>query len=318
MAMADTLLQQPTTPTKPASPASAPTIQITARVLDITEQRAMLFRRQQNAVQGFYDTCFSQESFYNQHLQTPSADDTAKVRTPPSLFYIANKKSQFAETKKLQIAQYLNARDAVQLDEIMTLFDNLYVLDDLVMETVQTLPYQQPVGWQLSSLGLNLLNLPTIGQLRPPNMARGMEQSAAATVLQFFGVTSFTLDKAVYIGHVAGYLFCCYYFAHLGVAYGVTALNEEVVKDYPYVTLPVPQLVRLLQELDESIKANIYQLAVFCAQISDYAIDKRIEKMLITEVNSFNKNELRAALSQRVNLAGIEQSALFEPFKPIR
>lgn len=297
---------------------SRPTIQVTARVMDITEQRTALFHRQEMVIQAFYQKFYTDSPFTPTTLSDNDPLSTITASPASPLFYIANKKPQFAETQKLQTALYLNARDVAQLDEIIGLFDNLHVLDDLVMEIVHEMPPQQPVGWQMTSQGLNVLNVPTVGQIRSPNVARGIEQSAAATVLQFFGVASYTQDKALFIGHIVGYLFCCYYFAHLGVAYGVTPISEEVVKDYPYVTLPVPQLVRLLQELDEMVKAKVYQLAVFCAQISEYALDKRIEKMLITEVNSFNKNDMREVLAQRISYGGLEQPYLFNPVKPLR
>jgi hypothetical protein len=80
----------------------------------------------------------------------------------------------------------------------------------------------------------------------------------------------------------------------------------------------VAELVRLLQSLDESLKAQVYQLAIYCAQISEYAVDKRIEKMLITEVNSFNKQDLRDELSVLVQYDSNENESLFQPIKPLK
>ena len=86
-----------------------------------------------------------------------------------------------------------------------------------------------------------------------------------------------------------GYLFSCYFCAHLSIIYSVTALGQDVVIDYDYASLETPHMVRLLQGLDGYCKKRIYQLAVICARLSVYASDKRIEKMLITEVNDFDK-----------------------------
>lgn len=108
-------------------------------------------------------------------------------------------------------------------------------------------------------------------------------------MLGHFGVSSFTYDRAYYIGHVIGYLFSCYFCAHLSISYGVTALGEDVVEGYDYASLETPYMVRLLQGLDGYCKKRVYQLAVICARLSVYASDKRIEKMLIAEVNDFDK-----------------------------
>jgi hypothetical protein len=62
-----------------------------------------------------------------------------------------------------------------------------------------------------------------------------------------------------------------------------------VVEGYDYASLETPYMVRLLQGLDGYCKKRVYQLAVICARLSVYASDKRIEKMLIAEVNDFDK-----------------------------
>ena len=151
------------------------------------------------------------------------------------------------------------------------------------------MPAQQPVGWQLTAQeGRNPLCLPTLGKLKYPNPIADLA-SLNSYVLSHFGVSSFTYDRSYYIGHVVGYLFSCYFCAHLSISYGVTALGESVVADYQYASLEIPYMVRLLQGLDGYCKKRIYQLAVICARLSVYASDKRIEKMLIAEVNDFDK-----------------------------
>ena len=279
---------------------------------DIAELRLQSFLQQQSCIQDFFDLYQSLSS--TAHLTnslTPS-------QSTSNLFYIAQKKSTFVETAKFAIAQNLDVRDVASLDLIQPLFDNLYVVDDLVMAIVATMSPQPPIGWQVASQGLNLLNLPTLGPLPVPNEPRPHEASVAATVLQFFGVASYTQDRGYFIGHVLGYLFCCYYFAQLGIGYGVTPLSEKIAGSYPYQAVTVPELVRLLQAVDETLKSQVYQLAVYTAQMSEYTLDKRIERMLITEVNSFDKQALRDELSQNLTYGGMASAPLFQALKPIR
>lgn len=264
--------------------------------LPLPDQRLQLFRRQEQAVQQCY------EQLQNNQI----------------LFYISNKKNQFIESQRLQTAFYLDARDTSSLDYVKLLFDNLHIIDDWVMSMVREMPAQRPVGWQLSSQGINALNLPTTSPARVAGDDRSIENSLASTILQFFGVACFSSDKGYFIGHVLGYLFCCYFFAHLNINYGVTPLKEKIAGDYPYQWVDVPELVRLLQEVDESLKKKIYQLAVYAAQISEYAIEKRIEKMLITEVNSFNKQDVRDELASYILYDDSEAEALFQPLKSLK
>lgn len=283
-----------------------PTITVTsapASTPDITEQRLQQFLQQERAIQNFYH-------LYQNQISTTQSN--------PNLFYIASKKAQFVETAKFNLATNLNARESASLDLIQPLFDNLYMVDDLLMAVVAKMPHHRPIGWQMVSLSQNLLNLPTLGQLRSPCEPRPLEASVASTVLQFFGVASYTQDKGYFIGHILGYLFCCYYFAHLGVAYSVTALTEKIAGSYQYHSVSVPELVRLLQEVDENLKQQVYQLAVYTAQMSEYTLDKRIERMLITEVNSFDKQALRDELSQNLTYGGTAPAPLFQALKPIR
>lgn len=295
----DTPLTQGERPKSPETVLSAPTVTITrvaAKPVDVNQQRLALFLAQEQAVTRWF----------------------AQDRSTAQPFYVASKKSQFIETERLQVASYLNARDATDLHQLQLLFDNLHVVDDMLMAILSKLPRQRPVGWYLLSQGQNLLNLPTTSPVRSIEEARQIEKSVAATVLQFFGVACFSQDKGYFIGHILGYLFCCYYFAHLGINYGVTALKEIIAPNYRYQAVSVPQLVRLLQTVDEPLKVQVYQLAVYCAQISEYAIDKRIERMLITEVNSFNKQDLRDELSQQLLYDQLEQASLFQPIKALK
>lgn len=240
--------------------------------------------------------------------------------SPPNqlLFYISSKKHQFVETKKLQVAKYLNMRDNVGLMQLQHLFNNLHIVDDLVMSISHHLPRQRPIAWQILSQQKNLMNLPTVGLLPTSPEFRDIEHSLAATVIQFLGVACYHNDRGYFVGHILGYLFSCYYFAHLGINYSVTPLKEPIIGNYPYQVINVAELVRLLQELDESLKSQVYQLAIYCAQVSEYAVDKRIEKMLITEVNSFNKQDLRDELSVLVQYDSGENESLFQPIKPLK
>jgi hypothetical protein len=263
---------------------------------DFVSQCLAIFRQQEQVVTHYFET------------------------TPPSqlLFYIASKKSQFVETKTLQVARYLNMRDNAGLLPLQHLFNHLHIVDDLVMSINNHLPPQRPIGWQLLSQNKNFMNLPTVGVAGDAPDYRGIEQSLAATVIQFLGVACYHHDRGYFVGHIVGYLFSCYYFAHLGIGYAVTPLKSLPQASYPYQSVSVTQLVRLLQELDETLKTQVYQLAIYCAQISEYALEKRIEKLLITEVNSFNKQALRDELSVLVQYDLSEKEALFQPIKPLK
>lgn len=271
---------------------------VSQTMLEPPEQRLNLFKKQEQAVQQYYH--------HREQTQV--------------LFYITSRKTRFVEYKRLQMAYHLNVRDNSSLGQLSLLWQNLYVVDDLVISIVEKMSPQRPVGWQLSSQGMNALNLPTTHPVRVTGEDRVIEHSLASTILQFFGVACFSGDKGYFIGHILGYLFCCYFFAHLNINYGVTPLKEKIALDYPYQWVNVPELVRLLQEVDESLKQKIYQLAVYAAQVSEYAIDKRIEQMLITEVNGFSKRDCRDELASYVLDDGSEAdySALFQPLKPLK
>jgi len=204
-------------------------------------------------------------------------------------YLVQTLKTQFAEYQQFTLAQQLDKRGLLEVESIERLWQQLHVVDDIIADIVSTMPAQQPAGWQLTAQeGHNPLRLPTIGKLKhgKPITDQG---SLNSYVLGHFGVSSFTYDRGYYIGHVIGYLFSCYFCAHLSISYGVSALGEQVVEGYDYASLETPYMVRLLQGLDGYCKKRIYQLAVICARLSVYASDKRIEKMLIAEVNDFDK-----------------------------
>ena len=204
-------------------------------------------------------------------------------------YLVQNLKPQFLERQQYLLSQQLDKRGLLDIDAIERLWQQLHVVDDIIADIVSHMPAQQPVGWQLTVQdGHNPLCLTTVGSLKHPKPVADLA-SLNSYVLSHFGVSSFTYDRGYYIGHVVGYLFSCYFCAHLSISYGVTALGSQVVLDYNYASLETPYMVRLLQGLDGYCKKRIYQLAVICARLSVYASDKRIEKMLIAEVNDFDK-----------------------------
>lgn len=89
---------------------------------DFVSQCLAIFRQQEQVVTHYFET------------------------TPPSqlLFYIASKKSQFVETKTLQVARYLNMRDNAGLLPLQHLFNHLHIVDDLVMSINNHLPHSAP------------------------------------------------------------------------------------------------------------------------------------------------------------------------------
>lgn len=212
----------------------------------------------------------------------------ASAHTRPT-YLVQILKRQFVEYQQYELAQQLDKRGLIDTDALARLWQQLHVVDDIITDIVQHMPAQQPAGWQITvQEGHNPLCLPTIGALKH---AKPILDQASLTsyVLGHFGVSSFTYDRGYYIGHVIGYLFSCYFCAHLSIIYSVTALGQDVIMDYEYASLETPHMVRLLQGLDGYCKKRIYQLAIICARLSVYASDKRIEKMLITEVNDFDK-----------------------------
>ncbi|WP_201529931.1 hypothetical protein [Psychrobacter frigidicola] len=212
----------------------------------------------------------------------------ATAATRPT-YLVQTLKPQFVEYQQYLLAEQLDKRGLLDTEALERLWQQLHVVDDIIGDIVHHMPAQQPAGWQLTVQdGHNPLRLPTVGKLKHPKPISD-QASLNSYVLGHFGVSSFTYDRGYYIGHVVGYLFSCYFCAHLSISYGVTALGEQVVDGYDYASLETPHMVRLLQGLDGYCKKRIYQLAVICARLSVYASDKRIERMLITEVNDFDK-----------------------------
>lgn len=205
-------------------------------------------------------------------------------------YMVQTLKSQFIEYQQFQMARALDQRGIIDLDKNEMMWQQLHIVDDLIADIVHHMPAQQPVGWQLTSVNRNHLKFPTVGRLRDKDSVAD-QASLNSYVLGHFGVMSYTYDRGYFIGHVLGYLFCCYYLAHLSIAYGVTPLPENVVPDYRYASLETAKLVRLLHSVDVYCKRRIYQLAVLCARLSCYQLDKYIEKMLIAEVNEFDKKQ---------------------------
>ena len=204
-------------------------------------------------------------------------------------YLVQTLKQQFAEYQHYLLSQQLDKRGLMDTDALERLWQQLHVVDDIIADIVHHMPAQQPAGWQLTAQdGNNPLRLPTVGKLKHPRPIQD-QVSLNSYVLGHFGVSSFTYDRGYYIGHVIGYLFSCYFFAHLSISYGVTALGQQMVQDYDYASLETTHMVRLLQGLDGYCKKRVYQLAVICARLSVYATDKRIERMLIAEVNDFDK-----------------------------
>mgnify|MGYP003604360966 CR=1 FL=1 len=237
------------------------------RELSVAEQRLALYHAQHERTRLLY-------------LAPASMRPTYLVQTL---------KAQFAEYQQFQLAQQLDKRGLLDIDSVERLWQQLHVVDDIIADIVSNMPPQQPAGWQLTAQdGHNPLCLPTIGKLKHPKPIID-QGSLNSYVLGHFGVSSFTYDRGYYIGHVIGYLFSCYFCAHLSISYGVVALGNQVVEGYDYASLETPYMVRLLQGLDSYCKKRVYQLAVICARLSVYASDKRIEKMLIAEVNDFDK-----------------------------
>ena len=225
--------------------------------------------------------------YHSQHQRTRLLYQATANSRPTYL--IQSLKNQFIEYQQYLLSKQLDKRGLIDIDAIERLWQQLHVVDDIIADIVRHMPAQQPAGWQLTSQdGHNSLSMPTVGKLKHPKPIADLA-SLNSYVLSHFGVSSFTYDRGYYIGHVVGYLFSCYFCAHLSINYGVTALGEQVVADFDYASLETPYMVRLLQGLDGYCKKRIYQLAVICARLSVYASDKRIERMLIAEVNDFDK-----------------------------
>ena len=243
------------------------TIQPTANESNVAAQRVALYHTQHERTRLLY---------------------MASANTRPT-YLVQTLKSQFAEYQQYLLAQQLDKRGLMDTEMLERLWQQLHVVDDIIADIVHHMPAQQPAGWQLTTQdGRNPLCFATVGKLKHGKPIRD-QGSLNSYVLGHFGVSSFTYDRGYYIGHVVGYLFSCYFCAHLSISYGVAALGQQVVADYDYASLETPHMVRLLQGLDGYCKKRVYQLAVICARLSVFASDKRIERMLIAEVNDFDK-----------------------------
>lgn len=227
-------------------------------------------------------------ALYQHQLERTRLYYTAPASLRPT-YLISHLKSQFLEWQQFNLAKNLDQRGLIDIDNLERLWQQLHIVDDLINDIIRSMGSQRAAGWQLAvQEGLNPLALPTVGKLKHPKPVRAQE-SLASYVLTQFGVASFTYDRAYYIGHVVGYLFCCYFCAHLSLTYSITALDDSAIEGIDYASLETPFMVRLLQELDSTCKKRVYQLAVICARLSVFASDKRIEKLLIAEVNDFDK-----------------------------
>lgn len=233
-------------------------------------------------------------ALYQRQLRRTALFYTSNTSIRPT-YMVQALKTQFVEYEQYQMVRALDQRGILDLDKIETIWQQLHVVDDLIVDIVRHMPAQKPVGWQLTSVNKNHLKLPTVGRLRDTETIAD-QSSLNSYVLGHFGVMSYTYDRAYFVGHVMGYLFCCYYLAHLSIAYGVTPLPESTVKGYDYSSLDTAKMVRLLQTVDVHCKRRIYQLAVLCARLSCYQVDKYVEKLLIAEVNEFDKKQQIAHL----------------------
>lgn len=233
-------------------------------------------------------------ALYQRQLRRTELFYTSNTSIRPT-YMVQALKTQFVEYEQYQMVRALDQRGILDLDKLETIWQQLHVVDDLIVDIVRHMPAQKPVGWQLTSVNKNHLKLPTVGRLRDTETIAD-QSSLNSYVLGHFGVMSYTYDRAYFVGHVMGYLFCCYYLAHLSIAYGVTPLPETTVKGYDYSSLDTAKMVRLLQTVDVHCKRRIYQLAVLCARLSCYQVDKYVEKLLIAEVNEFDKKQQIAHL----------------------
>ena len=233
-------------------------------------------------------------ALYQAQYQRTASLYSASEATRPT-YLVPLLMSQFIEYQRYRMSLNLDQRGVNDTSDLTLLWQQLHVVDDLITQIVRYMPAQMPVGWQVSAGGLNHLRLPTVGRQRTSSVIAD-QQSLNSYVLGHFGVMSYTHDRGYFIGHVVGYLFCCYYLAHLSIPYMVTALPQKQVSGYEYASLDAAKMVRLLQTLDDGCKKRTYQLAVLCARLSDYRTEKRIEKMLIAEVNEFDKKQQQRSL----------------------
>lgn len=229
----------------------------------------------------------------------------ARQKTPhTSPFPIETRRDHFIELARFQTAIELDRRGIEEMDALYTGFDHLYVVDDLIKQIKTDLPEHTRFGWEATSRVRNYLNLPTAGVL-PKNVDELADNSSIMCyALTHFGVASYTNDRATFMGNIAGYLLMSYYFAHLKIQYGVTPLRQGIIQDFDYETPTVASNTQCVANLPMVVKKKIYQLAVFCAQVSLYSVDKAIEKMLITEVNDFDKKKEQGILANLLRYGG--------------
>lgn len=220
------------------------------------------------------------------------------------VFPIESLRSQFVELARFRVAQSLDKRGIPEMDALYTGFDHLYVVDDLIKQIRADLPAHQRFGWLINSAGRNHLNLPHANGANQPPDALANHNSITCYALTQFGVASYTNDRSVFLGNIAGYLFASYFCAHLKLGYSVTPLSQGKVKGYTYLTPNVETNTRHVQNLSLVTKKKIYQLAVFCAQVSLFSVNKAIEKMLIADVNDFDKKKEQAILTDLLRYGG--------------
>lgn len=232
-------------------------------------------------------------------------EQLARQKTPKTApFPIETHRDALIELKRFDTAVALDRRGIEEMDALYTGFDHLYLVDDLIQQIVADLPEHTPYGWEATSRVQNHLNLPTVGALPRTVSELGDNQSIIAYALTHFGVASYTNDRAIFIGNIAGYLLMSYFFAHLKIQYGVTPLRAGTVVGFDYSTPTVASNTQNVANLSLNVKKKIYQLAVFCGQISLYSVDKAIEKMLITEVNDFDKKKEQKLLQNLLRYGG--------------
>lgn len=235
------------------------------------------------------------------HLYKKQRQRLANKSTHP--FPIETLRDQLIEIKRFAVAQDLDKRGIAEMDALYLGFDHLYVVDDLIQQIMLDLPQHEPCGWEATSSSRNHLNVPTVGALSR-SQAPVVDDSIMCYALTHFGVASYTADRATFIGNIAGYLLMSYYFAYLKIGYGVHSLGQASVKNETYVTPTVESNTKNVQNLPMVVKKKIYQLAVFCGQISLYSVNKAIEKMLIAEVNDFDKQKEQQVLANLLRYGG--------------
>lgn len=244
------------------------------------------------------------DSVNEQRLRIYQAQLARQQAPATAPFPIEKQRDQFIELARFETAVALDRRGIEEMDALYTGYDHLYLVDDLIQQILRDLPDHPRYAWEATSRVRNYLNLPTVGVL-PRNVdALEDNRSIMCYTLTHFGVASYTNDRAIFMGNIAGYLLMSYYFAHLKIQYGVTPLKQGVVNDFTYVTPTVESNTQCVSDIPMVVKKKIYQLAVFCARLSLYRVDKAIEKMLITEVNDFDKKKEQRLLDDLLKYGG--------------